>query len=174
MFKILGAKLVLTPKSGGIKAAIQKAHELNKLIPDSLILQQFENPSNPKVHRETTAEEIWSDTNGAVDYLVSGVGTGGTITGVGEVIKQRKNTFRVVAVEPKNSPVISGGKPGPHMIQGIGAGFIPFNLNTKIIDEIIQVEDKDAFDIMKRVNAQEGVGCGVSSGAIIWAAIQLA
>jgi cysteine synthase A len=126
------------------------------------------------VHRETTAEEIWSDTNGAVDYLVSGVGTGGTITGVGEVIKQRKNTFRVVAVEPKNSPVISGGKPGPHMIQGIGAGFIPFNLNTKIIDEIIQVEDKDAFDIMKRVNAQEGVGCGVSSGAIIWAAIQLA
>ncbi len=126
------------------------------------------------MHRETTAEEIWSDTNGAVDYLVSGVGTGGTITGVGEVIKQRKNTFRVVAVEPKNSPVISGGKPGPHMIQGIGAGFIPFNLNTKIIDEIIQVEDKDAFDIMKRVNAQEGVGCGVSSGAIIWAAIQLA
>jgi cysteine synthase A len=174
LLKILGAKLVLTEGAKGMKGAIAKAEELHRQIPNSIILQQFSNPSNPAVHRRTTAEEIWRDTDGKVDFVVAGVGTGGTITGVAEVIKQRKPDFKAVAVEPTKSPVISGGQPGPHKLQGIGAGFIPDNLNTKIIDEVIQVNEDDSGPISKQVNAHEGIPIGISSGAVVWAALQIA
>ena len=174
LLKILGAKLVLTEGPKGMKGAIAKADELNKQIPNSVVLQQFSNPSNPAVHRRTTAEEIWRDTDGKVDFVVAGVGTGGTITGVGEVIKPRKPGFKAVAVEPVKSPVISGGQPGPHKLQGIGAGFIPVNLNVGIVDEIIKVNEDDSGPISKEVNQLDGIPVGISSGAAIWAALQIA
>ena len=174
LLKILGAKLVLTEGAKGMKGAIAKAEELNKQIPNSVVLQQFSNPSNPEIHRKTTAEEIWRDTDGKVDFVVAGVGTGGTITGVAEVIKPRKPSFKAIAVEPVKSPVISGGTPGPHKLQGIGAGFIPANLNTKIIDEVIQVNEDDSGPMSKLVNSLEGIPVGISSGAAIWAALQVA
>ncbi|MFO1475631.1 MAG: cysteine synthase A [Verrucomicrobiota bacterium] len=174
LLKILGARLVLTEGAKGMKGAIAKAEELQQKIPNSIILQQFSNPSNPAIHRRTTAEEIWRDTDGKVDIVVAGVGTGGTITGVAEVIKARKPSFQAIAVEPAKSPVISGGQPGPHKLQGIGAGFIPANLNTKIVDEVIKVQEEDSGPISKEVNRLDGIPVGVSSGAIIWAALQVA
>jgi len=147
---------------------------LQKQIPGSVILQQFSNPSNPEIHRKTTAEEIWRDTDGKVDFVAAGVGTGGTITGVAEVIKKLKPSFKAIAVEPVKSPVISGGQPGPHKLQGIGAGFIPVNLNTKIVDEVIQVNEDDSGPISKEINALEGIPIGISSGAAVWAALQIA
>jgi cysteine synthase len=174
LLKILGAKLVLTEGAKGMKGAIAKAEELRAKIPNSLILQQFSNPANPEIHRKTTAEEIWRDTDGKVDFLVAGIGTGGTITGISEVIKSRKPSFKAVAVEPAGSPVLSGGKPGPHKLQGLGAGFVPAVLNTKILDEIIQVKEEDSGPISKEVNQLDGIPVGISSGAAIWAALQLA
>jgi len=174
LLKILGAKLVLTEGPKGMKGAIAKAEELHLKIPNSVILQQFSNPSNPAIHRRTTAEEIWRDTDGKVDFVVAGVGTGGTITGVAEVIKSRKPSFKAVAVEPAKSPVIAGGQPGPHKLQGIGAGFIPDNLNTKIVDEVIGVNEEDSGPVSKEVNQLDGIPVGISSGAIIWAALQVA
>jgi cysteine synthase A len=174
LLKILGAKLVLTEGAKGMKGAIAKAEELNKQIPNSFIPQQFSNPANPEIHRKTTAEEIWRDTDGKVDFIVAGVGTGGTITGVAEVIKKRKPSFKAIAVEPAKSPVISGGAPGPHKLQGIGAGFIPGNLNVKIVDETIQVNEEDSGPVSKEVNQLDGIPVGISSGAAIWAALQVA
>jgi cysteine synthase A len=174
LLKILGAKLVLTPGDKGVKGAIARAEELNKQIPNSFIPQQFSNPANPEIHRKTTAEEIWRDTDGKVDIVVSGVGTGGTITGIAEVIKKRKPSFKAIAVEPAKSPVISGGAPGPHKLQGIGAGFIPANLNTKIVDEVIKVNEEDAGPVSKEVNQLDGIPVGISSGAAVWAALQVA
>ncbi len=174
LLKILGAKLVLTEGAKGMKGSIAKAEELRLKIPNSIILQQFSNPSNPDIHRHTTAEEIWRDTDGQVDFLVAGVGTGGTITGVAEVIKARKPDFKAIAVEPSKSPVISGGQPGPHKLQGLGAGFIPANLNPKIIDEVIQVNEDDSGPVSKEVNQLDGIPVGISSGASIWAALQVA
>ena len=174
LLKILGAKLVLTEGAKGMKGAIAKADELHKQIPNSVVLQQFSNPSNPAIHRRTTAEEIWRDTDGKVDILVAGVGTGGTITGVAEVIKKLKPDFKAIAVEPVKSPVISGGTPGPHKLQGIGAGFIPENLNVKILDETIRVNEDDSGPISKEVNQLDGIPIGVSSGAAVWAALQVA
>ena len=174
LLKILGAKLVLTEGPKGMKGAIAKADELHQKIPNSVVLQQFSNPSNPEIHRRTTAAEIWRDTDGKVDFVVAGVGTGGTITGIAEVIKKLKPSFKAVAVEPVKSPVISGGQPGPHKLQGIGAGFIPVNLNTKIVDEVIQVNEDDSGPISKEVNQLDGIPVGISSGAAIWAALQLA
>ena len=173
LLKILGAKLVLTEGTKGMKGAIARAEELQSKIPGSVILQQFANPDNPAVHRRTTAEEIWRDTDGAVDIVVAGVGTGGTITGVGEVLKQKKPGVKIVAVEPAGSPVLSGGQPGPHKLQGIGAGFVPAVLNKSVIDEIIQVAEADSGPVSKQVNTLDGVPIGISSGAITWAAIQL-
>jgi len=174
LLKILGAKLVLTEGAKGMKGALAKAEELHQQIPNSFIPQQFSNPANPEIHRKTTAEEIWRDTDGKVDFVVAGVGTGGTITGIAEVIKKRKPSFKAVAVEPAKSPVISGGAPGPHKLQGIGAGFIPANLNTKIVDEVIQVNEEDSGPVSKEVNQLDGIPVGISSGAAIWAALQLA
>ena len=174
LLKILGAKLVLTEGPKGMKGAIAKAEELHAKIPNSIILQQFANPANPEIHRQTTAEEIWRDTDGAVDFVVSGIGTGGTITGIAEVIKARKPSFKAIAVEPARSPVLSGGQPAPHKLQGIGAGFVPSVLNTKIIDEIIPVLEEDSGPISKEVNQLDGIPVGISSGAAIWAALQLA
>jgi cysteine synthase A len=174
LLKILGARLVLTEGPKGMKGAIAKAEELAAKIPNSLILQQFSNPANPEIHRRTTAEEIWRDTDGKVDIIVSGIGTGGTITGVGEVLKPRKPSLKIVALEPAGSPVLSGGQPGPHKLQGLGAGFIPSILNTKIYDEIIQVREDDAAPISKQVIKLDGIPVGISSGAAIWAALQLA
>ena len=174
LMAIFGAELVLTPGSEGMSGAIRKAEELAKEYPNSFIPQQFNNEANPEIHRKTTAEEIWRDTDGKVDILVSGVGTGGTITGVGEVIKSRKPSFKVVAVEPAASPVLSGGSPGPHKIQGIGAGFVPNVLNTKIIEEVIKVENDDAFATARRLAREEGILAGISSGAAIYAALQVA
>jgi cysteine synthase A len=174
LLKILGAKLVLTEGAKGMKGAIAKAEELNKQIPNSFIPQQFSNPANPEIHRKTTAEEIWRDTDDKVDFVVAGVGTGGTITGIAEVIKKRKPSFKAIAVEPAKSPVISGGAPGPHKLQGIGAGFIPDNLNVKIVDEVIQVNEEDSGPVSKEVNQLDGIPVGISSGAAIWAALQLA
>jgi len=174
LLKILGAKLVLTEGAKGMKGAIAKAEELNKQIPNSFIPQQFSNPANPEIHRQTTAEEIWRDTDGKVDFIVAGVGTGGTITGVAEVIKKLKPSFKAIAVEPVKSPVISGGAPGPHKLQGIGAGFIPANLNTRIVDEIIKVNEDDSGPISKEVNQLDGIPIGISSGAAVWAALQVA
>jgi cysteine synthase len=169
-----GAELVLTPGPEGMGGAIAKAEELAKGDPRYFIPQQFENPANPAIHRATTAEEIWNDTDGGVDIFVAGVGTGGTITGVGEVLKERKPGVRVVAVEPAASPVLSGGAKGPHPIQGIGAGFVPAVLDTDIIDEVITVENDDAFATARRAAHEEGLLVGISSGAALWAALQLA
>jgi cysteine synthase A len=169
-----GAELVLTEGAKGMKGAIAKAEELQAKIKGSVILQQFANPANPAIHRKTTAEEIWKDTDGKVDIVVAGIGTGGTITGVGEVLKARKPGIKIVAVEPDASPVLSGGAPGPHKLQGIGAGFVPAVLNTKIYDEVIRVKEADSGPVSKQVNSLDGIPIGVSSGAMTWAALQLA
>ena len=174
LLKILGARLVLTEGPKGMKGAIAKAEELQTKIPNSVILQQFTNPANPAIHRTTTAEEIWNDTDGKVDIVVSGIGTGGTITGVGEVLKARKPGIKIVAIEPDASPVLSGGAPGPHKLQGIGAGFVPGVLNTKIYDEVIRVKEIDSGPVTKQVNQLDGIPIGISSGAAVWAALQLA
>jgi len=174
LLKILGARLVLTEGAKGMKGAIAKAEELATRIPGAVILQQFTNPSNPAIHRRTTAEEIWRDTDGRVDIVVAGVGTGGTITGIGEVLKTRKPSVKIVAVEPDASPVLSGGAPGPHKLQGIGAGFIPGVLNQKIYDEVIRVKEADSGPVSKQINQLEGIAVGISSGATAWAALQLA
>lgn len=174
ILKSLGAELVLTPAEKGMKGAIEKAEELKTEHEKVFIPQQFQNPSNPEIHRKTTAEEIWRDTDGEVDILVAGIGTGGTITGVSEVIKQRKPEFKTIAVEPENSPVLSGGAPGPHKIQGIGAGFVPDILNTGIIDEIVQVKNEDAFANAKRLAKEEGILSGISAGAAVTAAVEVA
>ncbi len=173
LLKILGARVVLTEGPKGMKGAIAKAEELAAKIPHSIILQQFSNPANPAIHRKTTAEEIWRDTDGKVDIIVSGIGTGGTITGVGEVLKPRKPSLRIVAIEPDASPILSGGAPGPHKLQGLGAGFIPAILNTKIYDEVIRVKEADSGPVSKQVNQLDGIPVGISSGAAVWAAIQL-
>lgn len=174
LLRAYGAELILTPGSGGMGAAIRKAEELAAGDSRYFIPQQFKNPANPEVHRRTTAEEIWNDTDGKIDYLVAGIGTGGTITGVAEVIKSRKPSFKAVAVEPDGSPVLSGGEKGPHPIQGIGAGFIPDVLNTQIYDEVIRVKGEDAFETARRMARQEGLLVGISSGAATWAALQVA
>jgi cysteine synthase A len=174
LLKHLGAKLVLTPGSEGMKGAIAKAQEILKTTSNAYMPDQFSNPANPEIHRKTTAEEIWSDTGGNVDIFISGVGTGGTITGVSEVIKSRKPSFKAVAVEPTDSPILSGGQPGPHKIQGIGAGFVPDVLNTKIIDEIVTVTNEQAFETARKLAAQDGILCGISSGAAVWAAMEIA
>jgi cysteine synthase len=174
LLKHLAAELVLTPGSQGMTGAINRARELVAETRGAFMPNQFTNPANPEIHRRTTAEEIWADTGGAVDFLVAGVGTGGTITGVAEVIKARKPSFKAVAVEPAASPVLSGGPPGPHKIQGIGAGFIPEILNTRIIDEIIPVSNEAAFDTARQVARQEGILCGISSGAAVFAALTVA
>jgi cysteine synthase A len=174
LLKALGAELVLTPGPEGMGGALRKADELQARYPGSFVPQQFRNPANPEIHRKTTAEEIWSDTDGNVDIFVSGVGTGGTLTGVGEVLKARNPGVRIVAVEPFDSPVISGGRPGPHKIQGIGAGFIPEILNTGLIDEIVTVKNEDALQTGRHLARTEGLIVGISSGAAAWAALQLA
>ena len=174
LLRAYGAELILTPGPEGMVGAIKRAEELAASDKRYFIPQQFTNPANPEIHRKTTAEEIWRDTDGKVDFLVAGVGTGGTITGVGEVIKDRKPSFQVVAVEPDASPVLSGGGKGPHKIQGIGAGFIPDVLNTKIYDEIVRVKDDDALETARRMAKEEGLLVGISSGAATWAALQVA
>lgn len=174
LLKAYGAELVLTPGAKGMKGAIDKAEELAAATPNSFIPQQFKNSANPAIHRTTTAEEIWADTDGKVDILVGGVGTGGTITGIGEIIKDRNPDFKVVAVEPFDSPVLSGGVPGPHKIQGIGAGFVPGVLNADIIDEIYKVKNEEAFETARRVAREEGVLIGISGGAAAFAALQIA
>ncbi|MGD1898317.1 MAG: cysteine synthase A [Phormidesmis sp.] len=174
MLRAFGAKLELTPGNEGMSGCIQRAKSLVDELPDAYMLQQFDNPANPAVHRRTTAEEIWQDTEGEVDFLVAGVGTGGTITGVGEVIKQRKPDFQVVAVEPVNSSVLSGGRPGPHKIQGIGAGFVPKVLNQDLIDEVVAVSDDEAIAFGRRLAKEEGILSGISSGAALCAAVKLA
>jgi len=174
LLKALGAELVLTPGDEGMPGAVRKAEELVQTIPNAYMPQQFQNPANPEIHRQTTAEEIWNDTEGKVDIFVAGVGTGGTITGVAEVIKPRKPTFQAVAVEPSDSPVLSGGQPGAHKIQGIGAGFIPEVLRTDLLDEIIQVSNEEAINMARRLTREEGIFAGVSSGAAAHAAIKVA
>jgi cysteine synthase A len=173
MLALLGAELVLTPAAQGMKGAIAKANEIVASTPGAVIPQQFENPANPEIHRRTTAEEIWNDTEGGVDFVVSGVGTGGTITGVGQVLKARKPSLRMIAVEPEDSPVLSGGAPGPHKIQGIGAGFVPGILDREVIDEVVQVGNQTAFDTARLVARLEGVAVGISSGAALAAAIDI-
>jgi len=172
--RAFGAKLVLTDPAKGMPGAVEKAQEIAGKLKNSFIPQQFQNPANPEVHRRTTAEEIWNDTDGAVDALIAGVGTGGTITGVAQVIKPRKPSFQAVAVEPADSPVLSGGQPGKHMIQGIGAGFVPAVLDTKLIDQIITVTNDEAFDMARRLAQEEGILCGISSGAAVSAALKYA
>jgi cysteine synthase A len=174
LLKAFGAEIVLTPGAEGMRGAVNKAEELVKNTPNSFMPQQFKNPANPEIHRKTTAEEIWNDTDGKIDIFVGGVGTGGTITGVGEVIKKRKPSLKVIAVEPADSPVLAGGKPGPHKIQGIGAGFIPEILNMKIIDEIIPVKNEQAFAVARQLARQEGILAGISSGAAAYAALLVA
>ena len=174
LLRVLGAELVLTPGAEGMPGAVKKAEELVAETANALMPQQFKNPANPQVHRETTAEEIWRDTDGKVDVLVAGVGTGGTITGVAEVIKPRKPQFKAIAVEPEGSPVLSGGKPGPHKIQGIGAGFIPDVLRAELVDEVILVKDEDAGNASRRLAKEEGLLVGISSGAAVHAALEVA
>jgi cysteine synthase A len=173
ILEIFGAKIVLTPAAEGMSGAVRKAEQLVAETPDSFMPQQFKNPANPQFHRETTAKEIWADTDGRFDIFIAGVGTGGTITGCGEVFKQNNKQIRVVAVEPADSPVLSGGKAGPHKIQGIGAGFVPDVLNRGIIDEIVQVTNEDAINTARQLAAKEGIFTGISSGAALWAAIQV-
>lgn len=173
MLKAYGAQLELTPGSEGMKGAIKRAEEIVRVVPNAFMLQQFANPANPKIHRETTAEELWTDTDGKIDILIAGVGTGGTITGVAEIIKARKPSFKVIAVEPDSSAVLSGGKPGAHKIQGIGAGFIPSVLRLELIDEVIQVKDEDAINLSRRLASEEGLLSGISAGAALYAAIQV-
>ena len=173
LLALFGAELVLTPGAEGMPGAVKKAEELVATTPNSFMPQQFKNPANPKIHRETTAEEIWKDTDGKVDILVAGVGTGGTITGVAEVIKPRKPEFKAIAVEPVDSPVLSGGKPGSHKIQGIGAGFMPDVLRMDLVDEVIKVANEDAGDMARRLAKEEGILAGISSGAAVWAALEV-
>ncbi len=174
LFKAFGAELILTEGSKGMRGAIEKAEEVVESDRKYLLLQQFKNPANPEIHRKTTALEIWKDTGGKVDIFIAGVGTGGTITGVGEVLKKKKKNIKIIAVEPKESPVLSGGKPGPNRIQGIGAGFVPEVLNRKIIDEIVTVSADDAFATARELAKKEGILAGISSGAAVWAALQVA
>ncbi len=174
LLTILGAEVVLTEGPKGMKGAVEKAEELAKATPHSFVPQQFQNTANPEIHRRTTAEEIWADTDGHLHYFVAGIGTGGTLTGVGEVLKKRNPALRIIAVEPVDSPVLSGGKPGPHKIQGIGAGFVPAILNRDVIDEIMTVRHEDAGETAKRLAKQEGILAGISSGANLWAALEVA
>ena len=174
LLTLFGVELVLTPGSEGMKGAVKKAEELARKTPNSFIPQQFKNPANPEIHRKTTAEEIWRDTGGKVDILVAGVGTGGTITGITEAIKKRKPAFKAIAVEPKGSPILSGGKPGLHRIQGIGAGFVPEVLRMNLVDEVIQVSNEDAAKTARKLVKEEGILAGISSGAATWAAIEVA
>ncbi len=173
MLAFLGAELVLTPAAQGMNGAIKRAEELVSETPHAVMPQQFRNPANPEIHRRTTAEEIWADTGGAIDAFVSGVGTGGTITGVGQVLKPRQPSLRVIAVEPEDSPVLSGGKPGPHKIQGIGAGFVPEILDRSVIDEIVKVSNQSAIDTSRALARLEGIPCGISSGAAVAAALTI-
>ena len=174
LLRILGAELVLTPGAEGMVGAVKKAEDLVRETPHAFMPQQFKNPANPKIHRETTAEEIWKDTDGKVDIVVSGVGTGGTITGIAEALKPRKLELKTIAIEPTDSPVLSGGKPGLHKIQGIGAGFVPDVLQTELVDEIVQVSNADAGNMAHRLAREEGILVGISSGAAVWAALQVA
>jgi cysteine synthase A len=174
LLAIFGARIILTPAERGMSGAIEKAQQLVQQNPNAIVLQQFKNPANPQAHRETTAKEIWVDTGGKVDILVSAVGTGGTLTGCGEVLKKKNPKLKVVAVEPKDSPVLSGGKPGRHKIQGIGAGFVPDVLRVDLIDEIIQVSNEDALQTARQLASREGILSGISGGANVWAALQLA
>ena len=173
MIALLGAEIVLTESPKGMRGAIAKAQEIVAATPGAVIPQQFENPANPDIHRRTTAEEIWNDTDGKVDVVISGVGTGGTITGVGQVLKQRKPSVKIIALEPEDSPVLSGGQPGPHPIQGIGAGFVPSILDRKVIDEVITIGNETAFDMARRVAREEGIPVGISSGAAIAGALEV-
>jgi len=174
LLKILGAEVVLTDGTKGMKGAVEKAEELLQSLGNAFMPQQFNNPANPEIHRKTTAEEIWSDTGGKVDIFISGIGTGGTVTGVGEVLKKRKPSVKIIGLEPKDSPVLSGGKPGPHKIQGIGAGFVPQILNKDVMDEIITVSNDDAGKVARRLAKEEGMLVGISSGAAMWAALEVA
>ena len=174
LLTIFGAELVLTDGSRGMRGAVEEAEKIQKSIKNSFMPQQFKNAANPEIHRKTTAEEIWADTDGSIDIFIAGVGTGGTITGVGEILKQRKHSIKIIAVEPSDSPVLSGGSAGPHKIQGIGAGFVPEVLNTGIIDEIIQVSNEDAGIMTRKIIREEGILAGISSGAAMWAAIEVA
>jgi len=174
LLAVFGAEVVLTPGPLGMKGAVAKAEEIAASLPKAVILQQFSNPANPEIHRRTTAEEIWADTGGAVDFLVAGVGTGGTITGVSEVLKKRKPSFRAIAVEPAGSPVLSGGAAGPHKIQGIGAGFVPAVYNPLAVDEIVQVREEDAGATARKLARLEGILAGISGGAALWAALEVA
>jgi cysteine synthase A len=174
MLALLGAELVLTPGPLGMKGAVDKAEELTKEIPGSIIPGQFDNPANPEIHRRTTAEEIWNDTNGEIDVFVAGIGTGGTVTGVGQVLKPRRPSLKIVAVEPEDSPLLSGGKPGPHKIQGIGANFIPAILDRSVIDEVVTVGNQISFDTARHLAKLEGIPCGISSGAAVAAALKVA
>jgi cysteine synthase A len=173
MLVLLGAEIELTPKEKGMPGAINRAEELTREIPGAVLLQQFANPANPEIHRQTTAEEIWRDTGGKVDVVVSGVGTGGTLTGIGEVLKPRRPDLKMIAVEPENSPVLSGGIPGPHMIQGIGAGFVPDVLNVGMIDEILKISNETAFAMSRKAARLEGLPAGISSGAALAAALEV-
>ncbi len=174
LLRAFGAELVLTPGADGMKGAVAKAEELAAEIPESYVPQQFTNPANPRIHRRTTAEEIWADTDGLIDIFVAGVGTGGTITGIGQLLRPRKPELKLIAVEPAGSPVLSGGKPGSHKIQGIGAGFKPEVMDMSLVDEVIQVTDDDAINMARRIIREEGILCGISSGANTWAAVQVA